>query len=46
MRALCVLLVKVEDYLFFRGKVENWVILIETNSIGLLNFPFKVKILS
>ena len=44
MRALCFLLMRVEEFMFFKGKIENWVILIETNSIGLLNFPFKVEL--
>lgn len=33
----------VKRYLFVPGKVENWVILIDTNNVGLLGLPFKVK---
>jgi hypothetical protein len=28
--------------MFYPGKVENWIIFIETNEIGLFNFPFGV----
>ena len=26
--------------MFYPGKVENWIIIIETNETGLFNFPF------
>jgi len=30
-----------EDYMFFPGKVEQWVCIIETNE-GIVNYPVKV----
>ena len=43
-RGLCYVLNVVRDHCFVPGKVENWRIIIETNSVGLMNFPFKVSL--
>lgn len=32
------------EYGYVPGKVENWVVIIETNFINAFNFPFKVRI--
>lgn len=44
--ALCALCWVVEKHCFVPGKVENWVIIVETNSVSMWNFPFKVCVLS
>lgn len=28
--------------MFFDGFIENWIVVIETGNIGILNFPFAV----
>lgn len=40
--ALCFVLDTVRKFYFVPGKVENWVIFIESNNAGLLDFPIKV----
>jgi len=40
---LCALCSVLEEHCFVPGKVENWVIIIETNNVGMWSFPFKVK---
>jgi len=42
MEAICFVLDTVRKYYFVPGKVENWVIIIENNSLGLLDFPTKM----
>jgi hypothetical protein len=42
MRALCYLFVCVEKYMFLKGKVENWTVMIETDNMGLFSFPYKI----
>jgi len=39
---LCALCAVLEEYCFVPGKVENWVIIIETNNVGMWSFPFKI----
>jgi len=29
--------------MFYPGKVENWIILIDTHEVGLMNFPYNVN---
>jgi len=41
---LCALCSVLEENCFVPGKVENWVIIIETNNVGMWSFPFKVTI--
>jgi hypothetical protein len=40
--ALCFVLDTCKKFYFVPGKVENWVIIIESNSMGVFNFPFKI----
>lgn len=40
--ALCGLCFPVEKACFVPGKVENWIIIVETNNLSIWNFPFKV----
>jgi len=42
INALCYALSIAQEYYFVPGKVENWIIMIDTTGCGLLNFPFKV----
>jgi len=40
--AICFVLDTVKKFYFVPGKVENWIIIIETNGAGLFNFPIKM----
>jgi hypothetical protein len=42
LSGVCTLLDIVKKYVFVDGKIENWVIIIETNELGLWSFPYKV----
>lgn len=33
----------VEEYYFFKSKIESWNVIIETNEISALSIPFSVK---
>jgi len=44
IEALCFVLDVVRKCYFVPGKVENWIIFIEINNGGILDFPTKVKI--
>jgi hypothetical protein len=41
IHALSILFVICEDYMFYPGKVENIVVVLETNQMSLFNFPQK-----
>lgn len=41
MNACYVLLAICEDYMFYPGKIENIVVMIETKQCSLFNFPYK-----
>jgi len=32
----------VQQYIFYPGSVENWIILIDTNEIGLMSLPVEI----
>lgn len=42
MAALNRILTIAQQYMFYPGKVENWIILIDTHEIGLISFPYSV----
>ena len=42
--SLGILLQIVQKYMFIPGKVENWLVLIDTNKISLWSLPLKVII--
>jgi hypothetical protein len=42
IKALGALLFVISKYCFVPGKVENWIIMIETNSVGVFGFPFMI----
>lgn len=39
IHALSILFVICEDYMFYPGKVENIVVIVETDQMSLYNFP-------
>jgi hypothetical protein len=41
--ALCRLLSIVQKNMFVEGKIENWIIFIDTNNMGVLELDFKVN---
>lgn len=43
MKALGRILLISEEFMFFDGHIENWLVIIETNGMGIMNFPFGVK---
>ena len=43
--ALCRLLSIVQKNMFVEGKIENWIIFIDTNNMGVLEHDFKVGFL-
>ncbi len=43
MNGLCMLLTLTKNYMFIPGKIEQFLVLIETNEMNLFRFPFKVK---
>jgi len=40
--AVSTLLAIIQKYAFVPGHVENWVLIIDTNNIGIFDFPFAV----
>ena len=44
LQAFCFLLTAIQKNMFFPGKIENWVILIDIGNMSLFNVPLKVYI--
>ena len=40
IQALSNLLEKLAKFMYAPGKIENWIVIIETNGLGLLSIPF------
>jgi hypothetical protein len=44
LATLNLVLILAKEYYFYGGVVENWIVIIETNEMGVLSFPFNVKL--
>ena len=43
VNAITLIFTIAQKYMFFEGKVENWKAIVETEDLGFLDFPFRVK---
>ncbi|EAR84347.2 divergent CRAL/TRIO domain protein (macronuclear) [Tetrahymena thermophila SB210] len=42
LEALCYFLKKIQSYMFYPGKIENWIIILETNKMSFFKFPIGI----